>query len=98
VRAFRIVHHPVFTSCMLILIVCAAQEPGFSSEPSYVTLQVPGSLGTYPMSINNSMTVTGYYTTSPTTAAGFICDARMDGGFVTSAGIVDTSRKLRFQE
>jgi hypothetical protein len=73
--AFRTSYRPVFTLSMLILIVCAAQKPGLSSEPSYLSFQVPGALGTYPMSINNSMTVTGYYTTSYTTAAGFFRDA-----------------------
>lgn len=80
-RAFRISHRPVFTWCMLILIVCAAQKPGVGSEASYLSFQVPGALGTYPMSINNSMTVTGYYTTSPTTAAGFFRDT--DGAITT---------------
>jgi hypothetical protein len=54
--AFRTSYRPVFTLSMLILIVCAAQKPGLSSEPSYLSFQVPGALGTYPMSINNSMT------------------------------------------
>ena len=54
--------------------------------------QVPGALGTYPMSINNSMTVTGYYYVSPTETRGFLRDA--DGTITTFdvdvAGVVWT--------
>jgi hypothetical protein len=41
----------------------------------------PGALGTYPMSINASMEVTGYYNVSPTAARGFLREA--DGTFTT---------------
>jgi hypothetical protein len=42
---------------------------------------VPSALDTYPMSINASMTVTGYYYISPTTTDGFVREA--DGAITT---------------
>jgi hypothetical protein len=37
-----------------------------------VTFQVPGSIGTYPQSINNSLTVTGFYLTANGVTHGFL--------------------------
>jgi hypothetical protein len=70
----------VVTLCMLSLSFCA-QEPAVSSEVSYLSFEVPGALGTYPMSINNSMAVTGYYYVSPTVTRGFVREA--DGAITT---------------
>jgi hypothetical protein len=42
---------------------------------------VPGGVGTYPMSINASMTVTGYNNVSATVARGFVREA--DGAITT---------------
>jgi hypothetical protein len=67
--------------CVLSSLFCAAQEPTASSEVSYLSFEVPGALGTYPMSINNSMAVTGYYYASTTVARGFVREA--DGTFTT---------------
>jgi len=44
-------------------------------------VEVPDAAGTYPMSINNSMTVAGYYLVSPTEAHGFVRNA--DGSITT---------------
>ena len=71
----------VFAACMLASLVCSAQETATSNEVSYISFQVPGGLGTYPMSINNSMTVTGYYYASITVTDGFLRDA--DGTMTT---------------
>ena len=46
---------------------------------SYLSVEVSGALGTFPMAINNSMTVTGYYLVSPTEAHAFVRHA--DGTF-----------------
>jgi hypothetical protein len=67
--------------CVLGPLTCVAHGVNINGEATYVSFSVPGAIGTYPMSINNSMTVTGYYTTSYTTAAGFIRDA--DGAITT---------------
>ena len=69
---FKVRHCLVFTLCVLSSLISAAQEPVISSEASYLTFQVPGSLGTYPMGINNSMAVTGYYYVTPMVTRGFL--------------------------
>jgi hypothetical protein len=67
---------------MLGLLTCAAQE-GINGEATYIPFSVPGALGTYPMSINASMVVTGYYYVSSTVTRGFLREA--DGAFTTFA-------------
>jgi uncharacterized membrane protein len=46
--------------------LCPAQSA------SYFTIRVPGALGTYPMSVNDSLVVTGYYLVSATESRGFL--------------------------
>ena len=67
--------------CVLGPLTCVAHAGGINGEATYVSFQVPGALGTYPMSINNSMTVTGYYYVTPTQTRGFVRDA--DGTITT---------------
>jgi hypothetical protein len=70
--------------CVLGPLTCAAQGRSINGEASYVSFSVPGSLGTYPMSINASMTVTGYYYVArymPTYLRGFVRTA--DGTITT---------------
>jgi hypothetical protein len=64
----------VVALCGFSPLLCAAQEGIASDEVSYLSFQVPGALGTYPMAINNSMTVTGYYYVSATVTVGFLRD------------------------
>lgn len=59
--------------------LCGAQNvvrvrPNFARERPdlFTTFQVPGAVGTYPMSINESQTVTGYYTVAAGTQGGFV--------------------------
>jgi hypothetical protein len=59
--------------------LCGAQNvvrvrPNFARERPdlFTTFQVPGALGTYPMSINDSQTVAGYYTAAAGTQGGFV--------------------------
>ena len=72
--------------CILGLLFCAHQELAAGSEVSYLTFQVPGALGTYPMSINNSMAVTGYYYVSSTVTGGFL---RSADGTITTFNVRD---------
>lgn len=65
--------------CILGPLTCAAQH--VNGEATYISFSVPGAQGTYPMSINASMTVTGYYNISPTEARGFAREA--DGTITT---------------
>jgi hypothetical protein len=70
--------------CVLGPLTCAAQGGSINGEASYVSFSVPGSVGTYPMSINSLMTVTGYYYVAhvtPTLVRGFVRDA--DGAITT---------------
>jgi hypothetical protein len=83
----KISHWLVAAVSMLSPLLCVAQEPANSSEVSYVSyisFEVPGALGTYPMSVNNSMAATGYYLDSPATARGFLRDA---GGAITTFAV-----------
>ena len=56
------------------LLTCLARGGNINGEATYISFSVPNSLGTYPMSINASMTVTGYYRASPTRLSGFLRD------------------------
>jgi hypothetical protein len=49
-----------------------AQAPAGPKPVTYLSFQVPGSLGTYPMSVNDSRAVTGYYYVSATVTHGFV--------------------------
>ena len=65
---------------------CVAQAIPHIHEKkaSYFAMQVPGALGTYPMALNDSMTVTGYYLVSPTVARAFIQDSN---GVITTFSV-----------
>lgn len=67
--------------CCLAPLFCEAEEV------SYLAIEVPDALGTYPMSINNSMAVTGYYLISPTEAHGFV---RHADGTITTFNVPDS--------
>jgi hypothetical protein len=67
--------------CVLGPLTYVAYGGNINGEATYVSFSVPGALGTYPMSINASMEVTGYYYVSPTVARGFLREA--DGTFTT---------------
>jgi len=80
-RLFERTTHALTALCLLTLIVFSAQPAAVAAEATYLIIQVPGALSTFPMSINNSIAVTGYYITSPSTAAGFIRNS--DGTLTT---------------
>jgi hypothetical protein len=71
----------VFAFCVLGPLTCVAHGGDINGEATYISFSVPGGVGTYPMSINASMTVTGYYYVTPTVARGFLREA--DGTFTT---------------
>ena len=60
---------------------CAAHGGSINGEATYISFSVPGALGTYPIGINASMEVTGYYTVSSTVTRGFLREA--DGTITT---------------
>src|ERR1700691_2416047 len=47
--------------CVFGPLTCVAHGGNINGEATYISFSVPGALGTYPMGINASMTVTGYY-------------------------------------
>jgi hypothetical protein len=70
--------------CITGSFACLAHGSGINGEATYVSFSVPGATqGTFPMSINASMTVTGYFVASSTQTEGFLRDA--DGTITTSA-------------
>jgi hypothetical protein len=79
-------HCLVATLCMLSPLFCVAQKAAVINEVSYLSFEVPGALGTYPMSINASMAVTGYYYVSSTETRGFL---RNQDGTITTFSVRD---------
>jgi hypothetical protein len=67
--------------CVLGPFTYAAHSGNVNGEATYISFSVPGALGTYPVSINASMEVTGYYDLSPTVSRGFLREA--DGSITT---------------
>jgi hypothetical protein len=61
--------------CVLGPLTCDAHGVDINGEATYISFSVPGALGTYPMSINASMTVTGYYYVTPNIERGFLREA-----------------------
>jgi hypothetical protein len=81
--SLKICHYLVAAWCVLGPLTCVAAGGNINGEATYISFSVPGALGTYPMSINASMEVTGYYYVTPTVARGFLREA--DGTFTTFA-------------
>ena len=73
--------------CVLGSLTGIAHGSNINGEASYISFKVPGSAGTYPMAINSSMTVTGYYLVANDGAHGFIrtADGTIDTFDVTGA-------------
>jgi YD repeat-containing protein len=70
--------------CGICPFPCFAHVASINGEAAYVSFSVPGATqGTFPMSINASMTVTGYFVASSTQTRGFLRDA--DGTITTFA-------------
>jgi hypothetical protein len=67
-------------------LICAAQELSVYTRVSYISFSIPGAVGTYPMSINASMVVTGYYSVSATVTRGFLRTAE---GTITTFSVRD---------
>ncbi len=79
--SLQIRHCLVVTLCMLSPLLCTAQEPVADDWVSYISFAAPGAIGTFPMSINASDAVTGYYYVSSTVTNGFLRSA--DGTMTT---------------
>jgi hypothetical protein len=78
--------HCVFATMSTLITLCFAQGNINSTDVAYVLIEVPGAIGTYPMSINDSMAVTGYYLASALVAQGFV---RNSDGIITTFSVRD---------
>jgi hypothetical protein len=67
--------------CVLGPLTGVSHGGNINGEATFISFSVPGALGTYPMSINASMTVIGYYYVTPTVTRGFLRDT--DGTITT---------------
>jgi hypothetical protein len=67
--------------CILGPLMSVAYGGNINGEATYISFTVPGALGTYPMGINASMEITGYYRASSTVDRGFLREA--DGTITT---------------
>jgi hypothetical protein len=70
--------------CMLSPLFSTAR----AQTPAYLSFQVPGSIATYPLSINDSMTVTGYWVDSSSVPHGFV---RQASGVITSFDVAGST-------
>ena len=69
--------------CVLGSLTGAAHGSNINGEASFISFKVPAALDTYPMAVNSSMTVTGYYLVTNNEAHRFIR---------TADGTIDTFR------
>ncbi len=67
--------------CLLASLLFLPQQLRGESQPALVSFQVPGSRATYPLSINEAATVTGYYLNKSGVSSGFV--RYEDGQIVT---------------
>lgn len=67
--------------CLLTPLLCVAQEFGRERHHRLISFQVPESQATYPLSINEARTITGYYLDKSGATHGFVRDD--DGHFTT---------------
>jgi len=77
---------------MFVLSASISSAQVSEKKASYLTIVVPDSLGTYPMAINDSMAVSGYYLVSPTSARAFL--RQSDGTIVVFETRGRTERNL----
>jgi hypothetical protein len=70
--------------CVLGSLTGAAQASNINGEASFISFKVPAARSTYPMAINSSMTVAGYYLVTTSEARGFI---RAADGTIDTFGV-----------
>jgi hypothetical protein len=67
--------------CLLTSPWCVAQQFGGESHHPFISFQVPESRATYPLSINEARTITGYYISNSDMTGGFV--RYQDGHIIT---------------
>jgi hypothetical protein len=73
--------HLVSVVCLLTPLLCLAQPLQGEKRHPLVSFHVPGSQATYPMSINDAQTITGFYFSKSGVTSGFVRD--VDGHITT---------------
>ena len=71
----------VLVVCLLGLLLSVPQALRAQSQHPFLSFQVPGSLATYALSINEADTVTGYYISNAGVSSGFV--RYQDGQMIT---------------
>src|ERR1700761_1705220 len=71
----------VLIAVLFLAVVGRCYSQNVNGEATYVSFSISGAQGTYPMAINDSMTVTGYYVASSTQSYGFLRES--DGSVTT---------------
>jgi hypothetical protein len=85
--SFKVNHYLVVTLCMLSPLLCAAQQAGVN----FISFQVPDAEQTLPMSVNDSLTVTGSYINQGEMTEGFFRNVEGDITTFTVPGSTLTS-------
>ena len=67
--------------CLLASLLSVPQQLRGESQPPFISFQVPDSRATYPLSINEAATVTGYYISNSGVSSGFV--RHQDGQIIT---------------
>jgi hypothetical protein len=67
--------------CLLASLLSMPRPLRGQSQPSFLSVQVPGSRATYPLGINEAETVTGYYISNAGVSGGFV--RYRDGQIIT---------------
>jgi hypothetical protein len=80
----KIQSYLVAAFCLLSPLLSVAQDWDGSKHDHYVSFEVPGSKATYPLSINEARTVTGYYIDKAGVTRGFV---RHEDGHITTFSI-----------
>jgi hypothetical protein len=73
--------YSVSVVCLLTPLLCVAQPSQAEKRHPLVSFQVPGSQATYPMSINEAQTITGFYFSKSGVTSGFVRD---EDGHITT--------------
>jgi hypothetical protein len=81
----RIRNYVGAAACMLSPLFTAGAQ---NHKPVYQAFEVPGSIATYPLSINARMTITGYYVSKDGVTHGFV---REEDGTISRFDVVGSS-------
>jgi hypothetical protein len=73
--------------CLLTPLLCVAQDRGGEKHVRLLSFEVPESSATYPMSINETRMITGYYISKSGVTSGFVRD---EEGHITTFAVPES--------